>query len=123
MTTIQILITLLIISIMLNGLALWFIRSLLSKLLFVSNNLGEVNEVMTSFAEHVEGVYSMETFYGDQTLQGLLEHSRLVVEMIGEFNEIYVIADGYGNLGDAEEEGEVSDGEETQKDGILYKGP
>ncbi len=113
MTTIQILITLLIISIMLNGLALWFIRSLLSKLLFVSNNLGEVNEVMTSFAEHVEGVYSMETFYGDQTLQGLLEHSRLVVEMIGECNEIYVIADGYGNLGDAEEEGEVSDGEET----------
>ena len=69
MTTIQILITLLIISIMLNGLALWFIRSLLSKLLFVSNNLGEVNEVMTRFAEHVEGVYSMETFYGDQTLQ------------------------------------------------------
>jgi len=112
MTTMQILITLLVISIALNGLALWFIRNLLSKLLFVSNNLGEVNEVMTSFAEHVEAVYSMETFYGDQTLQGLLDHSRLVVEMIGEFNEIYVIADGYSNLGDVEE-GEVSDGEEA----------
>ena len=113
MTTMQILITCLVLSIAINGLALWFIRNLLSKLLFVSNNLGEVNEVMTSFSEHVEAVYSMETFYGDQTLRGLLDHSRLVVEMIGEFNEIYVIADGYGNLGDAEEEGEVSDGEET----------
>ena len=108
----QILITCLVLSIAINGLALWFIRNLLSKLLFVSNNLGEVNEVMTSFSEHVEAVYSMETFYGDQTLRGLLDHSRLVVEMIGEFNEIYVIADGYDNLGDAEE-GEVSDGEET----------
>lgn len=112
MTTMQILITCLVLSIAINGLALWFIRNLLSKLLFVSNNLGEVNEVMTSFSEHVEAVYSMETFYGDQTLRGLLDHSRLVVEMIGEFNEIYVIADGYDNLGDAEE-GEVSDGEET----------
>ena len=113
MTTIQILIVVLTISVALNGLAFWFIRNLLSKLLFVSNNLGEVNEVMTSFADHVESVYSMETFYGDQTLKGLLDHSRLVVQMIGEFNEIYVIADGYDNLGDAEEEGEVSDGEET----------
>ena len=114
MTTIQILLTLLAISVALNVLAFWFIRNLLSKLLFVSNNLGEVNEVMTSFADHVESVYSMETFYGDQTLKGLLDHSRLVVQMVGEFNEIYAIADGYDNLGDAEEEeGEVSDGEET----------
>ncbi len=113
MTTVQILILLLTISVALNGLAFWFVRNLLSKLFFVSNNLGEVNEVMTNFADHVEAVYSMETFYGDQTLQGLLDHSRLVVTMIGEFDEIYTIADGYSNLGDAEEEGEVSDGEET----------
>lgn len=115
MTTLQTLILLLAISVILNGVAFWFIRNLLNKLFFVSDNLGEVNEVMTSFSKHIEAVHSMETFYGDQTLQGLLEHSRLIVTMVGEFEEIYTIADGYRNLGDAEEEeeGDLPDGEET----------
>ena len=28
------------------------------------------------FGEHLERVYSMDTFYGDNTLESLLEHSR-----------------------------------------------
>ena len=115
MTTLQILITLLVISVALNVLAFWFMRNLLTKLFFVSNNLGEVNDVMLRFSEHLEAVYSMETFYGDQTLQGLMQHSELVVQMLGEFDEIYRIAEGYENLGAVvvEEEGEPVDGEET----------
>jgi hypothetical protein len=67
---------------------------------------------MLRFSEHLEAVHSMETFYGDQTLQALLEHSTLVVTMLQEFDEIYTIAEGYENLGAAEqEEGEIEDGE------------
>ena len=56
----------------------------------------------------------METFYGDQTLQGLLQHTELVVQMLGEFDDIYQVAEGYENLGaEAEEEGEALDGEKT----------
>ncbi len=114
MTTLQILITLLVISVALNAVAFWFVRNLLTKLLFVSNNLGEVNEVMQKFAEHLDAVHGMETFYGDQTLQGLLQHSELVVQMLGEFDEIYQVSEGYQNLGaEAEEEGEALDGETT----------
>ena len=112
MTTLQIMITLLVVSVVLNIVALWLIRNLLTKLLFVSSNLGEVNDVMLRFSEHLEAVHSMETFYGDQTLQALLEHSTLVVTMLQEFDEIYTMADGYDNLGAAEqEEGEIEDGE------------
>tara|TARA_Y100001936_G_C15811872_1_gene527070 strand:+ start:223 stop:567 length:345 start_codon:yes stop_codon:yes gene_type:complete len=114
MTTVQILITLLVISVALNAVAFWFIRNLLTKLFFVSNNLGEVNEVMLRFSEHLEAVHSMETFYGDQTLQGLLQHSELVVQMLSEFDDIYKVAEGYENLGaEADEEGEAVDGEEA----------
>ena len=114
MTTLQILITLLVISVALNAVAFWFVRNLLTKLLFVSNNLGEVNEVMQKFAEHLDAVHGMETFYGDQTLQGLLQHSELVVQLLGEFDEIYQVSEGYENLGaEAEEEGEALDGETT----------
>ena len=116
MTTLQIIISLLVVSVALNALAFWFIRNLLTKLLFVSDNLGEVNDVMLRFSEHIEGVYSMETFYGDQTLKSLLEHSRLIVTMIQEFDEITTISDGYSSLGgldELDEEGEPLDGEET----------
>ena len=113
MTTLQILITFLVLSAALNVVAFWFIRNLLTKLLFVSSNLGEVNEVMQKFAEHLDAVHGMETFYGDQTLQGLLQHSELVVQMLGEFDEIYQIAEGYENLGVEAEEGEAVYGEET----------
>ena len=115
MTTLQILITLLVVSVAINAVAFWFIRNLLTKLFFVSNNLGEVNEVMQRFAEHLDAVHAMETFYGDQTLQGLLQHSELVVQMLGEFDDIYQVAEGYENLGVEveEEEGEALDGEET----------
>ena len=114
MTTLQILITFLVLSVALNAAAFWFIRNLLTKLFFVSNNLGEVNEVMQKFAEHLDTVHGMETFYGDQTLQGLLQHSELVVQMLSEFDDIYQVAEGYENLGvEAEEEGEAIDGEKT----------
>ena len=59
MTTLQILITLLVISVALNAFAFWFVRNLLTKLLFVSNNLGEVNEVMQKFAEHLDAVHGI----------------------------------------------------------------
>ena len=115
MTTLQIIITFLVVSVALNILALWFIRNILTKLLFVSNNLGEVNDVMLRFTEHLEAVHSMETFYGDQTLQSLLEHSTLVADMLQEFDEIYTIADGYDNLGaeeqEEQEEGGIEDGD------------
>jgi len=113
MTTLQIIITLLVVSIAINVVAFWFIRNLLTKLFFVSNNLGEVNDVMQKFAEHLDAVHGMETFYGDQTLQGLLQHSELVVQMLGEFDEIYQVAEGYENLGVEAEEGEAIDGEEA----------
>ncbi len=115
MTTLQIILTLLVFSVVLNAVALWFIRNLLTKLLFVSNNLGEVNDVMVRFSEHLDAVHSMETFYGDQTLQGLLQHSQLVMQMLGEFDEIYKVAEGYENLGAEVEqaEGEALDGEEA----------
>ena len=113
MTTLQIIITLLVVSIAINVVAFWFIRNLITKLFFVSNNLGEVNDVMQKFAEHLDAVHGMETFYGDQTLQGLLQHSELVVQMLGEFDEIYQVAEGYENLGVEAEEGEAIDGEEA----------
>ena len=58
------------------GVMIWYVRRLIVTLDniygLVKIALGAINE----YEEHLERVYSMDTFYGDSTLEGLLEHSR-----------------------------------------------
>ena len=61
----------------------------LRRLLGVSDNMDELLEVLTSFTNHLEEVYGMETFYGDSTLNDLLQHSKEVVDDVKSFNDTY----------------------------------
>lgn len=81
--------TCLALSVVLNIFLVWYIYTLLKKLLFVSDNIGGFLEGLESFSEHLESVYNMETYYGDATLERLLEHSRELVKEIGTYKEIY----------------------------------
>ena len=58
------------------GVMIWYVRRLVRALDevygLIKIALGAINE----YEEHLERVYSMDTFYGDSTLEGLLEHSR-----------------------------------------------
>jgi len=84
-------IILLILSLGLNGLLLWYIRQTLRKLLFASENFGLLKDSIDSFKNHLEGVYELEMFYGDDTLGGLISHSKDLVEDMQRFEEIYTL--------------------------------
>lgn len=47
---------------------------------------------MNEFSDHIEKVHELEMFYGDPTLENLIHHSRVVVEDIKAFNEVYTIS-------------------------------
>tara|TARA_Y100000034_G_C6624155_1_gene272194 strand:- start:79 stop:381 length:303 start_codon:yes stop_codon:yes gene_type:complete len=76
-------------SLLLNIALIWYARNVLLKLLFVSENIGDLLDLMENFSEHVEGVYNLETYYGDEVLQGLVQHSKDIVEDIKEYEDIY----------------------------------
>ena len=61
----------------------------LRRLLGVSDNMDELLEVLTKFSNHLAEVYGMETFYGDKTLNDLLQHSKDVVSDVESFNDTY----------------------------------
>jgi len=84
-------IILLILSLGLNGLLLWYIRQTLRKLLFASENFGLLKDSIDSFKSHLEGIYELEMFYGDDTLGGLISHSKDLVEDMQRFEEIYTL--------------------------------
>jgi hypothetical protein len=94
-------------SLCLNIFLVWYVRNTLANLLFLSENLGALHDVVTSFGGHLEAVYELERFYGDPTLTHLLEHSKAVKEELDSYEEIFLLTEP------SEEEEEVVDDEET----------
>ena len=76
----------LLLSIALNVLLVWYVRKVQTEyILFIRDNLEALTDMHSEFNEHLEVVNNMEMYFGDQTLVGLLEHSKFVKEQTAEF--------------------------------------
>tara|TARA_Y100000310_G_C20042903_1_gene517004 strand:- start:79 stop:432 length:354 start_codon:yes stop_codon:yes gene_type:complete len=83
----------LVLSAGLNILLVWYITKILSKLLFVSENLGDLFVIFRYFEDFVENLYGMEMFYGEPIIEELMNRARLTTEAIQEFQDIYELSD------------------------------
>lgn len=99
--------SILALSLIINILLFWYTRNTLSNLLYLSENLGSLYELIDDFATHLQAVYELERFYGDQTLGNLLEHANALKEVLDQYEDIFLLT------GPTEEEAqEESDDEE-----------
>ena len=87
----------------LNVLLLWYIRKMLTKLLYVSENIGDVLDKTEEFGKHLESVHEMEMFYGEPILANLINHSKALAEEIKTYRDIYELTR------EIEEEGKVEE--------------
>jgi len=62
------------------------------KLYIASVNLGTLQEVLSNFKEHVEVIHESEMFYGDQTLQAMISHSKEVLDEIEAHGDLLALA-------------------------------
>ena len=76
-------------SILLNIFIISYTRKAITELLSISEELGDIQEMVNSFANHIKAVYNMEMFYGDETLGGLMEHAISFNEQLETFEYIY----------------------------------
>ena len=79
----------LILSLVLNGVLLWYIRKMLGKLLSVSDNMGNLVEDLASYQNHLQQLYEMEMYYGEPSIKNLIVHSRQIIEHVKEFSDVY----------------------------------
>ena len=84
----------LILSLGINALLFVYSRNVAQRLVLISNEIDDMRAAAASFAEHVKSVYELETFYGDQTLQALMDHARSFREYMYEFDFIYIPEEG-----------------------------
>jgi len=102
-----------------NFLAFYYIRVLLGKLFYVGENLSDLAEMITSYRNHIKAVYGMEMFYGDQTLQGLIRHSREMINEIIDLQERYFLEEEE----DFDRTQKEEEDSQEEKESILYRSP
>ena len=96
----------------------WYIKRLAGELKAISDEFDDFYDQLEAYEKHIDEVHSLEVFYGDQTLQGLIRHSRQMLNDIYDFQVKYFI----------EEEEEIDrtekeKNEETEKESLLYRSP
>tara|TARA_R100000995_G_C3454644_1_gene109918 strand:+ start:356 stop:655 length:300 start_codon:yes stop_codon:yes gene_type:complete len=78
-----------ILSLVLNVLLIWYVRKVqVDYILYLRDNLEEFAFMHNQFAEHIEEIYNMEMYYGDQSLSKLLEHSKFVSEQTQQYLDV-----------------------------------
>ena len=94
----------------------WYILKLRKELSEVSQDLEQFFKKIDEYEKHVDQIHGMEMFYGDQTLQGLIRHSREMINEIIDLQERYFLEEDE-NV-DREEKEENS---QEEKESILYR--
>lgn len=72
-----------------NAILFAYARAAIVRLLSVADELYDLKEMSESLSKHLESVYELEMFYGDETLGGLMEHARSFVDQQETFEYIY----------------------------------
>ena len=108
-------------SALINVVFFWLLREQSFRLSVIADNSSDLIEIIKSFRGHVKAVYSLDAFYGDENLEGLLEHARALNLLLEE---------QYGDIADLSEDIEYenqeidqdAEKEEEKEQHVLYAG-
>lgn len=89
----------LIISVIINVVFILYSRWLIGILRVNQGDVNDLADQVADYVSHVKTVHEMEMFYGDQTLQNLIQHGTEMIEQIEQLDFLL------GEL-DQEQEGE-----------------
>ena len=81
--------TLFLVSFILNLILVWYIRKLISQLYLFTDEVYRLEEHFDAFDKHLGGIYELEMFYGDDTLDGLIRHSKDLLDKVSQFRESF----------------------------------
>ena len=125
MTITNWLIIALLLSIIINLLALWYIAKLLAKVLFVSQNLTDLVDLLSTYRNHLKRIYSLDMFHGDETIKFLIKHTNSLLDVLEDYSDIYLMTEPIAL--DEEDEESYDDQEETRppavnEENVFYGG-
>jgi hypothetical protein len=113
----------LVASLIFNGIMYWYSRQLTQKLSFIYDNIGDVSELITNYRAHLKSVYSMEMFYGDETLKFLIDHTRSISDVLEDYEDPEFFVEEFVEE-DAPQQEELNNAEtpQIQQENVFYAG-
>jgi len=107
-----------VVNFILLRLSMWQSRELAN----ISDGLGDLVEIITSYGNHLKGVYELDSFYGDETLEGLMTHTKAVKAILEEqYGDVINITDPIEyEIEEVEEDGKEESPEKEKH--VLYAG-
>ena len=102
-----------------NAVFYWLVREQSYRLNNVADNSSDLIAMITGFRSHLKAVYSLDSFYGDETLKALMDHATTLS---------MILEDQYGDIAslsepiEYEEEEENAEKENEKEKHVLYAG-
>tara|TARA_B100000035_G_C21033558_1_gene569676 strand:- start:1703 stop:2017 length:315 start_codon:yes stop_codon:yes gene_type:complete len=84
---------LLIVSLILNCFLAYYSVKVARRLLIASSNIAMMKDSIALFLQSLEDVHESEMFYGDQTLQSLIDQSKELVLDFQQMEDIFSIVE------------------------------
>ena len=77
-----------IVGVLLNLFLVLYIRWLLQNISLINQENSFINEEVLGFVKHIESINELEMFYGDETLQSLIQHGNALSARLVELDLI-----------------------------------
>ena len=124
MSSTVILITVLVGSLIFNGVMFWYLRQLTQRLSFIYQNIGDVSDIIANYRVHLKSVYSMEMFYGDETLQYLMDHTRSISTLLEDFEDQEFFLEEFESVEEdvPTQEEQINAETQIQEENVFYAG-
>ena len=75
----------LMISLCVNLVGFYYMRDLLGRLGWLTQNMANLNELIRGYQGHVKSVYALKEFYGDEQIKMVIEHTTDLVEVLEDY--------------------------------------
>jgi len=71
-----------------NLMGFYYIRDILGRLGWLTQNIGNLSDLIKGFQIHIKGVYELEKFYGDDDIKLLVQHTSDLIEVMEDYLEV-----------------------------------
>jgi hypothetical protein len=116
------LIVALVVSILFNVGLVWYLRNILGRLLFISDNLLDLTVMVEAYRKHLKSIYEMEMFYGEPTLEHLLKHTSSLMDLLEDYEDVINIAEPLEATETNKEEQKIEEETSEAPKDVLYAG-
>jgi len=78
---------LLVISIAVNGVLVWYTRKLVNNLSYAVKNVDEMQQLFTEYGNLLEPLASLENYYGEPAIDSAVANTKLVIQACGVYKK------------------------------------